>query len=124
MLTQPALSTAPGVGPGTYRVENGGKHPGGIATTIANCICWQYILCTCIICTESYAPFCSMAVRRSFLTVGEQQASAPGPAHYTPTLEDDVKGGGSLKSKVCCTYTYMYMSMVRNVRNVYVVPYS
>ena len=33
LLTQPALSTAPGVGPGTYRVENGGKHPGGIATT-------------------------------------------------------------------------------------------
>ena len=63
----------------------------------------QYIMCTCIICTENYAPFCSMAVRRSFLTVGEQQASAPGPAHYTPTLEDDVKGGGSLKSKVCCT---------------------
>ena len=30
VLTQPALSTAPGVGPGTYRVENGGKHPGGI----------------------------------------------------------------------------------------------
>ena len=29
LLTQPALSTAPGVGPGTYRVENGGKHPGG-----------------------------------------------------------------------------------------------
>ena len=63
----------------------------------------QFIICTRIICTVSYAPFCSMAVRRSFLTVGEQQASAPGPAHYTPTLEDDVKGGGSLKSKVCCT---------------------
>ena len=29
LLTQPALSTAPEVGPGTYRVENGGKHPGG-----------------------------------------------------------------------------------------------
>ena len=34
LLTQPAVSTAPGVGPGTYRVENGGKHPGGISTTI------------------------------------------------------------------------------------------
>ena len=29
VLTQPALSTAPGVGPGTYRVENGGKYPEG-----------------------------------------------------------------------------------------------
>ena len=29
LLTQPALSTAPAVGPGTYRVDNGGKHIGG-----------------------------------------------------------------------------------------------
>ena len=39
LLTQPALSTAPGVGPGTYRVENGGKRPGSMyknafATTV------------------------------------------------------------------------------------------
>ena len=84
--------------------------------SVLHCICCitQYIMCTCIIYTESYAPFCSMAVRRSFLTVGEQQASAPGPTHYTPTLEDDVKGGGSLKSKVCKTLLYiLYMSMVR-----------
>ena len=50
---------------------------------------------------ESYAPFCSMAGRQSFLTVDPQQAAAPGPAHYTPDLEDHVKGGDSLKSKVC-----------------------
>ena len=50
---------------------------------------------------ESYAPFCSMAVRESFLTVDQQLATAPGPAHYTPDLvEDHVKGGDSLKSKV------------------------
>ncbi|CAI7995002.1 Sperm-tail PG-rich repeat-containing protein 2, partial [Geodia barretti] len=76
LLTQPALSTAPGVGPGTYRVDDGTKHAG-----------------------ESYAPFCSMAVRKSFLTVDQQLATAPGPSHYTPDLEDHVKGGDSLKSK-------------------------
>ena len=41
-----------------------------------------------------------MAVRESFLTVGGQLAAAPGPAHYTPSLEAHVKGGDSLKSKV------------------------
>ena len=44
-----------------------------------------------------------MAGRQSFLTVDPQQAAAPGPAHYTPDLEDHVKGGDSLKSKVCLT---------------------
>ena len=29
LLTQPALSTAPGVGPGTYRVDDGRRHAGG-----------------------------------------------------------------------------------------------
>ena len=53
---------------------------------------------------ESYAPFCSMAVRKSFLTVDQQLATAPGPSHYTPDLEDHVKGGDSLKSKVCALY--------------------
>ena len=56
---------------------------------------WQVFLCT-----ECYAPFCSMAVRESFLTVDGQLAAAPGPAHYTPSLETHVKGGDSLKSKV------------------------
>ena len=36
VLTQPTLSTAPGVGPGTYRVENGGKHTGGIASELSH----------------------------------------------------------------------------------------
>ncbi|CAI8002297.1 Sperm-tail PG-rich repeat-containing protein 2 [Geodia barretti] len=40
-----------------------------------------------------------MAVRKSFLTVDQQLATAPGPSHYTPDLEDHVKGGDSLKSK-------------------------
>ena len=53
---------------------------------------------------ESYAPFCSMAVRKSFLTVDQQLATAPGPSHYTPDLEDHVKGGDSLKSKVCALH--------------------
>ena len=57
---------------------------------------------------ESYAPFQSMAARESFLTVDSQLVAAPGPAHYTPTLEAHihVKGGDSLQSKV---HTFMYM---------------
>ena len=41
-----------------------------------------------------------MTVRESFLTVDNQIAAAPGPAHYTSTLEDHIKGGDSLKSTV------------------------
>ena len=64
-----------------------------------------------------------MAVRESFLTVSQQQALAPGPAHYTHYHEDHVKGGDSLKSKVilfslCCVhvctvcmYSCMYSCM-------------
>lgn len=55
---------------------------------------------SCLLYTESYAPFQSMAVRESFLTVGGQMAAAPGPAHYTPTQEMHVKGGDSLQSQV------------------------
>ena len=45
-----------------------------------------------------------MTVRKSFLTVDQQLAAAPGPSHYTPDVEDHVKGGDSLKSKVCALY--------------------
>ena len=59
---------------------------------------------------ESFAPFCSMAMRESFLTVSQQQALAPGPAHYAHYHEDHVKGGDSLKSKVTFV-VYMYVCM-------------
>ena len=49
---------------------------------------------------ESYAPFQCMEARESFLIVDKQLAAAPGPAHYTPALEEHVKGGDSLMSKV------------------------
>ena len=53
--------------------------------------------------TESYAPFQSMAVRESFLTVSENLAAAPGPGHYSPTLGPRLgsdRGRGSLHNKV------------------------
>ena len=52
--------------------------------------------------TESYAPFLSMSVRESFLTVNESLAAAPGPGHYAPGFAfQKTKGGGSLDSRVC-----------------------
>ena len=51
--------------------------------------------------TVGYAPFLSMAVRESFLTVGEQLAAAPGPGHYSHnTAFRPTKGGGILHNKV------------------------
>ena len=51
--------------------------------------------------TVGYAPFLSMAVRESFLTVGEQLAAAPGPGHYSlNTAFRPNKGGGILHNKV------------------------
>jgi len=51
--------------------------------------------------TVGYAPFLSMAVRESFLTVGESLAAAPGPGHYSPDATfKKTKGGGILHNKV------------------------
>lgn len=97
-----------------------------------------------IVFPESYAPFQSMAERESFLTVDSQLATAPGPAHYTPTHESHVKGGDTLQSRVCiycpenvhtytctCTnaytllmhvYTTMYMYIhCKSIYNMYAV---
>jgi len=50
--------------------------------------------------TVGYAPFLSMAVRESFLTVGESLAAAPGPGHYSPDATfKKTKGGGILHNK-------------------------
>ena len=49
----------------------------------------------------SYAPFQSMSVRESFLTIDEGTAAAPGPAHYSfPINLSSIKGGSSLNNKV------------------------
>lgn len=59
-----------------------------------------YLLYTC---TESYAPFQSMAVRESFLTVNQTLAAAPGPGHYSldaGTGFGSHRGRGSLHNKV------------------------
>ena len=43
LLTQPALSTAPGVGPGTYRVDDGRRHAGGeVAALVVEIV---YFIC-------------------------------------------------------------------------------
>ena len=56
--------------------------------------------------TVGYAPFLSMAVRESFLTVGEQLAAAPGPGHYSHhTAFRPTKGGGILHNKVVRVYS-------------------
>lgn len=50
---------------------------------------------------ESYAPFQSMSVRESFLTISEGVAAAPGPGHYSPlNNSSSAKGGCSLGNKV------------------------
>lgn len=52
---------------------------------------------------EGYAPFQSMVVRESFLTVSDSLAVAPGPGHYSPVpgqkLGSD-RGRGTLHNKV------------------------
>lgn len=50
---------------------------------------------------ENYAPFQSMSVRDSFLTVSEGVAEAPGPGYYSPLINlSNTKGGSSLNNKV------------------------
>ncbi|XP_064382075.1 sperm-tail PG-rich repeat-containing protein 2-like isoform X2 [Halichondria panicea] len=78
ITSKPSGSTDPKVGPGTYNHldQNRGK--------------------------VSYAPFQSMAVRESFLTVNDTLAAAPGPGHYTleaGTGFGSDKGKGPLHSK-------------------------
>lgn len=54
---------------------------------------------------ESYAPFQSMSVRESFLTINDGVAAAPGPGHYSPLKNSSaVKGGCSLGNKVSLHY--------------------
>ena len=58
--------------------------------------CFVYI-------TESYAPFQSMSVRESFLTVNESLVSAPGPGHYSVDAGSSFgsdRGRGALHNKV------------------------
>ena len=52
--------------------------------------------------SEGYAPFQSTSIRESFLTISEGVAAAPGPGHYSPTINSDgAKGGRPLHNKVC-----------------------
>ena len=53
--------------------------------------------------TDSYAPFQSMSVRESFLTVNESLAAAPGPGHYSVDTGSGFgsdRGRGALHNKV------------------------
>lgn len=50
---------------------------------------------------EGYAPFLSMSVRESFLTINKGVAAAPGPCYYSPSIDINcAKGGSSLNNKV------------------------
>ena len=54
----------------------------------------------------SYAPFQSMSIRESFLTISEGVAAAPGPGYYTPLINSgNIKGGNSLTNKVSKYYS-------------------
>ena len=49
--------------------------------------------------SDGYAPFLSMSLRDSFLTIKESVAAAPGPGAYNPRLIDFVQGGSSLANQ-------------------------
>jgi len=49
--------------------------------------------------TMGYAPFLSMAVRESFLTVGESLAAAPGPGHNSPDITFKMSKGGGVERR-------------------------
>lgn len=48
---------------------------------------------------EGYAPFLSMSLRESFLTVKDSVAAAPGPSTYNPKVHDHVTGGSTLSNQ-------------------------
>lgn len=48
---------------------------------------------------DGYAPFLSMSLRNSFLTVREDSAAAPGPGSYNPRLYEIVSGGSALANQ-------------------------
>lgn len=58
-----------------------------------------WLLCYFVL-LDGYAPFQSMSVRESFLTISEGAAAAPGPGHYSPAINFD-GAKGPLQNKVC-----------------------
>ena len=72
-----------------------------LTTNPQSSVKFAYITDLLCFCFAGYAPFQSMTVRESFLTVGEQLAAAPGPGHYSPSLRlRNAQGASSLKNRV------------------------
>ncbi|XP_065668260.1 sperm-tail PG-rich repeat-containing protein 2 isoform X2 [Hydra vulgaris] len=77
VLTQAATGTPASVGPGSYFNQN-------------NILFHKF---------DSYAPFLSVSLRESFLTIPESVAEIPGPGNYNPKLLTSIKGGSTLQNK-------------------------
>jgi len=76
ILTHAAACTSAEVGPGKYNPNTPNKKK-----------------------QDGYAPFLSMSLRNSFLTVREDSAAAPGPGSYNPRLYEIVSGGSVLANQ-------------------------
>lgn len=48
---------------------------------------------------DGYAPFLSMTIRETFLTVPDQVIAAPGPGQYDLNSNSKVKGGSTVGNK-------------------------
>ena len=49
--------------------------------------------------TDGYAPFLSMSLRESFLTVKDHVVAAPGPGTYNPKIYDHINGSSTLANR-------------------------
>lgn len=79
VLTQPTTGTSSEVGPGSYTPNCNGFNAKKKS--------------------DGYAPFLSMAMRDSFLTVKDNVAVAPGPGVYDPKIYDHIKGASTLANR-------------------------
>ena len=58
-----------------------------------------FLLFLSFVFSDGYAPFLSMSLRNSFLTVKEDTTIAPGPGSYNPRLYETVSGGSALANQ-------------------------